>query len=33
MFQVKIIVVNNELAMVYQDRVNFDGDRPEFVQF
>jgi len=27
---VKVIVVNNELVMVYRDSVNFDSDLPEF---
>jgi len=30
MFQVKVIVVNNALAVVYQDGVKFDSDLPEF---
>jgi len=30
MFQVKVIVVDNELTVVYQDGVKFDTDLSEF---
>jgi len=30
MFQVKVIVVNDELTVVYQDGVKFDSELPEF---
>ena len=30
MFQLKVIAVNDSLAVVYQDGVKFDSDLPEF---